>query len=361
MSETEQNKSEEATPFKLKKARDKGQVARGTDLGFLAVMSALTLFTIALGPSVGARLSEMMRTILAGSIASIGNPGELPSLVSRVYQPAIQAVALLGGTIVLVVIALEILQLRGLVFSAHPLKPDFSRINPGKGLKRLFSMKMLKDALKNIVKMAIYTTAAVLVILNSINLFDQTLTDGGRVVDAMFASAVRLMIVFTAIALVFAAIDQIITRQEFRKQMRMSRSELKREFKDREGEPRQKQKRKELHAEFLKQTKGLGNLPGSDVLLVNPQHLAVALSYKPGEMLAPTVTAKGRNRFAAMLKAEARRLNIPIIQDKPLARAIFKRTAPGSTIRSEHYQGVARVYLELRRAQARREDQSQHA
>jgi flagellar biosynthetic protein FlhB len=148
-------------------------------------------------------------------------------------------------------------------------------------------------------------------------------------------------------AVIFATIDQVLARGEFRKQMRMSKREMTREHKEREGDPRQKSKRKQLHAEFVKQAKGLGNLPGSDLMIVNPRHFAVALAYRPGEMVAPEVTAKATDRQALQLKAAARRHRIPIFEMPALARAIFRETETGTTIAPVHYHAVAQLYYKL--------------
>ena len=243
-----------------------------------------------------------------------------------------------------VVIFFEIIQVRGLYFTPHPLKPDFGRLNPAKGLKRLFSMKMLKETLKSILKMSVYTLCASFVIFGSVRALAPVTGDAAHLVDALRRAGLRLAMVFALLALAFTILDQVLSRQEFRKQMRMSRSEVNREHKDREGDPRMKQKRKRLHSEFIKQTKGVDHLPGSDLLIVNPQHFAVALRYDPQTMAAPVLTAKGRNRFALLLKQEAFRLSIPILEDPPLARALFRATEPGQAIPSSRYHDVAAKY-----------------
>ena len=163
----------------------------------------------------------------------------------------------------------------------------------------------------------------------------------------MQSGGLRLLLFFLLVALFFVAIDQIIVRHEYLKQMRMSRRELTREHKEREGEPRLKQKRKQLHAEFARNTRGMGSLPGSDMLIVNPQHFAVALSYDAAVMDAPMVTAKGRNNWAQMLKREASRLGIPIFEMPPLARTLFAECEMGLAIREQHFRAVADLYLKL--------------
>ncbi|MDP3457912.1 MAG: EscU/YscU/HrcU family type III secretion system export apparatus switch protein [Hyphomonas sp.] len=349
MSETEKNKTEEATPFKLKRARQKGQVAKGPDLGFLAMLSALTLLAVSLGPAGAGLLAEQMKSSFAGSVSKAQDPAETLTAVARVYGPALRVLTATGISVLLVVALAEMLQVGGLHFTPHPLKPDFNRLNPAKGLKRLFSMHMLKQTLKSIAKLIVYCTAAFLVIRMTIDQTSTSLSDARQLSATVSASAVRLLLVFTGIAAVFAVLDQVMSRQEFRKQMRMSKSELTREHKEREGEPRLKQRRRQLHAEFAKQAGGAGGLKGSDMLIINPEHFAVALRYDPGSMLAPVVTAKGRNRFALLLKQEALRRSIPTLADPALARALFKAGDPGREIPPRHYEAVAAKYLALQR------------
>ncbi|WP_034158862.1 EscU/YscU/HrcU family type III secretion system export apparatus switch protein [Sphingomonas sp. ERG5] len=343
----EQNKSEEATPFKLQHAREKGSVARGTDLSFFAGLLALAGFLTIAGEALVGRLAEMMRRALAAGIERAGDPHEATAIVAASYWPALQPIILFGGTVVAVVGLLEIIQLRGFVFSAQPLKPDFSRINPAKGLKRLFSIRLLKEALKSLLKMTVYTVVAFLLIRAAIRDPGSAITDAWTLSGALRSSAMKMLWTFIAIAFFFAALDQILTRGEFRKQMRMSRREVTREAKEREGDPRIKSKRKQLHAEFVKRSGGLSALPGSDMLIVNPEHVAVALAYDHDKSDAPIVRAKGRNLHAQTMKIIARRLGIPIFESPALARALYADCEPGREIGQDHYHAVAEFYFKL--------------
>src|SRR5688572_15329926 len=156
MAETEQNKTEEPTPFKLKRAREKGNVARGTDLGFFAVLVGLTIYLLVAGGQLAKVLADGMRRALATISSSSGDPASALTAITTSPGKLIEAVGLFALTIMLTVLLLEIIQVRGIVVSAQPLKPDFGRLNPAKGLKRLFSIRMLKDALKNIAKLIAY-------------------------------------------------------------------------------------------------------------------------------------------------------------------------------------------------------------
>ena len=355
----EQNRSEDATPFKLRRAREKGQVARGMDLGFVGGLVALAGFLIVTGDSLVHKLSQLMRQSLTTGIDGASDPNRSTALIAAIYWPALQSILLLGGTVAIIVILLEILQLRGIIFSSHPLKPDFSRINPAKGLKRIFSLRMLKEAFKSIIKMAGYATVAALSVKAVIAMPGGAITDARSLAGVMQSSGMRLLFLFILLALFFGAIDQIIVRKEFNKQMRMSRREVTREAKEREGEPRIKQKRKQLHSEFVKQANGLGNLKGSDLLVVNPQHIAVGLAYDSKRMMAPQVTAKGRNNYALMLKREAFRLGIPIFENRPLARALFEHCEAGDQVGADHYRAIADIYLKLHQSKEARQTKSE--
>ena len=354
MSETEQNKTEEPTQFKLKRAREKGNVAKGMDLAFFGTLAGLGIYSLVLGPQMFQRLAQMMRTTFLTAIQNASVPQQAPATIAQVYLPAVQSVGLLGGTVFISVLLMQILQIRGFIFTTHPLKPDFNRMNPAKGLKRIFSARTLKEALKNTFKMSVYLACTYLMVIYCLGLYAPTMVDASQVINAMQGSGLRLLFMFTLLSLIFAAIDQVIVQKEYLKQMRMSRSELTRENKDREGEPRLKQKRKQLHAEFVQQTQAIGNLAGSDVLIVNPQHYAVALYYNSKTMTAPQMTTKGRNLFAVNLKKQAFQLGIPVIENPPLARKLFRSSGAGKEISAELYQDVADVYLKLYRLQKHR-------
>lgn len=342
----EQNKSEEATPFKLRKARERGQVARGMDLGFVGSLLALAAVALIGGGAYFGKLAEALSKTFVSGVATAKGP-EAASLLRPLLWTAMQPLLVLGAAIVLLVVALEIIQLRGFIFSAHPLKPDFQRLNPAKGLKRLFSMRMLKETLKNVVKMAAYSAAAWLIVTSALAKFGPVMTDAARVASAIEASLVRLLFVFIAIAFLFMIVDQLLVRREFRKQMRMSTREVTREAKDREGEPRFKRKRREIHAQMRAQADGLGKIAGSDMLIVNPEHYAVALRYDPDAMAAPEVQAMGRGHFAQLMKRKARLVGVPELPNVGLARALYADCAIGAPIPPEHYHAVATIYRSL--------------
>uniref|UniRef100_UPI0025EF0D89 EscU/YscU/HrcU family type III secretion system export apparatus switch protein n=1 Tax=Sphingomonas sp. TaxID=28214 RepID=UPI0025EF0D89 len=286
-----------------------------------------------------------------GDFSASSDPSQLLPMFAQGWSLLLAIILTLGAALLLIIVPLEIFQLRGLSFSAHPLKPDFKRLNPALGFKRLFSMKMLKEAAKNIIKFAIYVAVSAVAISAAVDRVRAGLDGGREMASVLWSESLSLTAMFVAAALVIAAIDQFIARREFSKQMRMSRSELTRENKEREGEPRIKAKRKQLHAEFVKQTEGLGKLAGSDLIVVNPEHFAIALAYDASRMNAPEVRAKGRNQLALAMKRRAAMLGIPVISDPPLARVLFRSSTAGREIAADHYRDVARLYSQLRTQQ----------
>lgn len=342
----EQNKTEEPTPFKLKRARERGIVARGGDLGYFAVLCALAIFLAIAGKASIVKIGQAISRAMASAGASDEPPRAIAS-ASALLWPAFSTIAALAGTAFLVVALFEIVQVRGLVFTTKPLKPDFGRLNPAKGLKRLFSMRMLKETFKSILKLIGYAAAVWLTLKYAFDAFAGSIDSAPQLATAMESALLRLLFSFILAAFFIVIIDQVIARREFLKQMRMSRSELTREHKEREGEPRLKHRRKQLHAEFASQTRALGAFAGSDMLIVNPEHFAVALAYDAARMQAPRVTAKGRNAFALQLKAKAPTHAIAIFERPALARALYRSCGPGDDIPASKYRDVADLYLQL--------------
>jgi flagellar biosynthetic protein FlhB len=347
MEGAEQDKSEQATPFKLQRARRKGSVARGVDLGFLVSLAAFILYIWIAGDDLGAALSRASRDAIVTAPYVVGGSGELFALTDHVFGAMVRPLAFFGLTVFAAVLLFELLQ-TGIVFSAEPLKPDFSRLSPAKGLKRVFSMKMLIETAKNILKFGVYVAIAWLVLRSELRSVSATVGDAGGLAQALFGAGMRLICWFALAALFFAGADQLIVRKEFGKTMRMSRRELRREVRDREGDARLKQKRKQLHGEFAAASASLRNVAGADVVVINPTHYAVALRYEADAMAAPAVVSRGANALALRIKALAFRYGVVTVEDKALARALYHGCALDAPVPEGVYRQVADLYLGLR-------------
>ncbi len=359
--DAEQNKSEQASPYKLQKAREKGAVARGTDLGFLTATSAFIGYAWIAGPAARTRIAEAAERAIVAAGNVVAGPNELMAVTGAVLASAVRPLAFMAATVFVVVLVFEMAQLRGFVFSTEPLKIQFNRLNPAQNLKRLFSLRILLETGKNILKMATYLTLVWWVIRHAHQTNTPAIDDARDLVRVMAQTALKLMVVFSGAAVVFAAMDQFITRRDFSKKMRMSRREVRREHRDREGEPRMKQKRKQLHAEFVKMSQSLRGVRGADILVTNPTHYAVALRYDGAAMTAPKVVSLGADHFALRLKRLAFLYGVTIVQNRELARALYARCQLNSEIPEALYQPVADLYTAMRGGNGKTRNATAHA
>lgn len=356
--DSEQNKSEDATSYKLQQARKKGTVARGSDLGFLTAMAAFTGYIWINGEALVGKVAGAGRDALVAAPQVLTGSNEIMAVSGGVLVQAVRPLALLAVTVFAVVLVFEMIQ-TGMVFSAGPLRPDFGRLNPGKGLKRVFSFRILVETAKSVLKLICYAAVAFMVIKGAVTTQAVAITDAASLTEVMRAGALRLLGFFVLIALAFAAFDQIVSRRDFSKKMRMSRREVKREHRDREGDARIKAKRKQLHGEFAKTSLSLRGLKGADVLVVNPTHYAVALKYDPARMAAPVVVSKGQNQVALRLKRLAFVYGVVVVQDAPLARALHASTALQGEVAESFFPRIASIYRAMRAKDQK--EQSAHA
>jgi flagellar biosynthetic protein FlhB len=348
MADGELDKSEQPTRFKLDQARGKGMVARGLDLGFLVSLAVLLAFARIAGEAFAGSLATGVRSVFISG-PQVEDAAAIVGIVPVLFRHVTGWLALLFAGLFLSVLVFELVQ-TGVVFSAKPLKPDFTRLNPAQGLKRLFSMRMLIQAGKNLLKFASYITVAFLIIRGAMRSDVGAVTDGRSLAVFMAGLAGWLLLGFVLVAAAFAAIDQILSRRMFLKGMRMSRREVKREMRDREGDPRLRQKRRQLHANFVKASQSIRNLPGADVLVTNPEHIAIALRYDGAAMPAPKIVSMGTNRQARRLKRMAISYGIPVVEDRPLARTLYRTGALDRFVPEDNFAAVARIYNDLRRA-----------
>jgi flagellar biosynthetic protein FlhB len=350
---TELDANEPASAFKLEKARERGSIARSGELTFAMVMVACVACIYGLGTQVMTGTALLIRSAFSvaarnelGAPAVLGYFGLLAMHALQVLAPAVFVVwiaALLTGA----------LQARG-VFSAHPLTPDFSRLNPAHGLKRIFSIKALYELLRTILKIG--AVAAAMFAWGRHHL-ETILRLPAQNPWAMAGSGLALLgsaaLVLSALVLVFALLEWSFSRWEHRRRLRMSRREIRDEHKEREGDPRIKRRLRELRLEWLKRTRQIAKVRDADVLLTNPTHYAVALEYRHGEMPAPMITARGSGEMAQRMRNEARRRAVPVVENAPLARSLFFLGERETFVPEQHFEQVARVLRWVYVARAR--------
>lgn len=230
----------------------------------------------------------------------------------------------------------------GPLFTLKPLQPKFEKINPAKGVKKYFSIKILAELLKNVLKLAAIcyvayaTVAAEMATVTSLS----SLTVQ-QIVIYILSICFKIFLRCALLIMVLAFMDFAFQKWQHEKQLRMSKQEVKDEFKQREGDPMIKARIRTIQRKMASQ-RMMEAVPQADVVVTNPSHLAVALRYVTGEMAAPQVVAKGAGLLAEKIKKLAQAYNIPLIEDKPLAQALY-RLEVGQSIPEDFYQAVARI------------------
>ena len=346
MAEKEQNRSEQATPFKLEEARKQGQVAKSLDFNTFVMMWGLLGLAMIWGAATWEQLGFIWRDLFANSadlVVSADNGGWLAGLL-RSFISLMAPILAVGAVLAILANFVQ----TGPIFTFVPLKPKGERINPVAGFKRVFNKKVLFDAFKSLLKLGILGGVAVTFFISLWpQLPDAGSPDTGLVQEWLGSHAISLLFRLAIVLVLIGLLDFAYVRFKFGKDMMMSRRELKEEVKRREGDPLIRAKLRELQRENLKQSASVKRVPEADVLITNPDHLAIALRYDRGNMGAPVMLAKGADSWAAEMRAVARRHGIPIYQRKPLARLLFRSGQLGHAIPADSYLDVARIYAEL--------------
>src|SRR5262245_29424218 len=283
MAEQEQNRNEDATPFKLDQAKKRGMVAKSPDFVSAAILLAMVAYLYGMGwSSTRDQLKLAQATLVQAGLLDFSF-GSSVGFINRLLTDSLTALAPFLLMLVIVSIVANLAQ-TGPVFSLKPISPDFDRINPAKGFERLFSMRLVYMAIKSLIKLALLGAVFVVAVhhllgplMGLLNVDSRNYAP--RLLDLSASLAFKLALVIFLMSL----IDVAYVRWEFAKRMRMSRRELREEHKHREGDPRVRARLRELRNELLKRSRALKKLPSADVLVTNPTHVAVAISYKHGE------------------------------------------------------------------------------
>jgi flagellar biosynthetic protein FlhB len=343
MAEQEQNRTEPATPFKLREARRKGQVAKSLELNsFVAILTFLGVMVI-WGKAIFVRLLQIMQEMLGHAHQVNFEIEHVFSYVGTLLVDLGTLFAPLFAVLIAVVALTNVLQ-TGPVFSFFPLKPDLQRLNPVAGFKRVFSSRLLIEALKSTLKILLFGFV-IYFLLKALmpRLFGMMQSDPDFYAIDVSAYSSELIFKLAMVLFLVALIDLLYTRWHFADKMKMSHREVKEEVKRREGDPQIRAKIKQLQKEMLKRSKSVKRVPEADVLITNPTHVAIAVRYRRESMQAPQVIAKGVGEMAQHMKAMARLHRIPTVEDKPLARGLYRHVEVDQFIPESFYGPVAAI------------------
>ncbi len=338
-----EDRSEPATPRKRQKAREEGQVARSQDLGAAVVLVAGLLCIDFFFMWAFRELSDFLRGMFAlmASPRLHGErwPGEIILLGMKTFLLLWLPLAL--GTL-LVGLGAQLAQV-GFQISSKPLEPKFSRMNPISGIKKIFALRSLVELLKGLVKalLLLYVLYRafrddLLVLVDTLR---HPLAQGAmQMGDAVWHLSLKMALML----LVMALFDYGYQRWEFERSLRMSKKEIKDEYKQMEGDPKVKQRIRQRQREMARQ-RMMQDVPKADVVVTNPTTFAVALRYERAAMNAPAVVAKGRGVLARIIRELAEEHGVPVVENPPLARSLYDLVEVGREIPEHLYKTVAEV------------------
>lgn len=337
-----QEKTEAPTPKRQREAREQGQIARSRELGTTLVLMISAAGLLLLGPYIGGSLLEELRTGLSPTREMIFDPKwmtrELGEMAWRSLMAILPLIALL-----LVAAFLASLLMGGISFSWKAIAPKYERISFIKGIQRMFAVRALVELFKSILKFLLVGSVAALVIwLELDELLRLGLTDPRAGLLAAMETLGWGLLLMSAATLLIAAADVPYQLWEHIKQLRMTKQEIKDEFKETEGKPEVKQKIRQMQMQAA-QRRMMQEVPKADVIITNPTHFAVALRYDSEQGGAPVVLAKGRDLVAARIREIGAENQVLIFSAPPLARALYQTTELNRPIPSELYRAVAQV------------------
>lgn len=335
-------KTEKATPQRRQESKRKGQVAKSQEVPAALILLGVLLLLYFMGDSILEQLLSIFKIYFLQYMGWELTPHSIRTLFEETTFQALKIML----PIAIIAMAFGFLgnfvQI-GSLFTTEPLKMKLERINPIQGAKKIFSLRSLVELIKSLIKIAIISSAAFGVLwskkdelfLLSQKSLGQSLTFLGGLTFQMGLTA--------AIVLLFLSIlDYMYQKFEFEKSIRMSKQDIKDEMKKSEGDPLIKSKIKERQRQ-MSMNRMIQDLPKADVLITNPTHYAIALQYDPEKMEAPMVIAMGKDHLALKIKEKAKEFNIMIMENKPLARALYHQVDIGNYVPEELFQAVAEV------------------
>ena len=274
--------------------------------------------------------------------------GFLPTIGRELALKCLTAIAVVAGPFLLVTLILSVVatfaQTRMLV-TTEPLKPKLSKLNPLSGFKRLFSLNSVVELIKNLIKISIllyliydyFTT----VVVSFGRFLDMELNQAAEILfEDIFQLVLRVVVAFTAVAF----FDYLYQRWEYERKLRMSKQEIKEEYKQMEGDPKVKGKIKEIQRQRARE-RMMQQVPGADVVIRNPTHVSVALRYKPEKDNAPVLVAKGLDELALRIVKVAEENHVTVVENVPLARSLYAAVDLGREITPDFYGPVAEILV----------------
>lgn len=347
MPEQFEEKTEQATPRRREKAREKGDVPKSREL-----TSLFPVWTIFLYMLFGGTLFTSLLNYFGSSLRRGATMRLTETTLMDVFKADTMQIGMLMLPLFLLILAgvmiVHFLQ-TGFLLSSEALSPDLSKLSPLKGIKRIFSINTLYETAKGLFKVVVL--GAILYFMLKKEVFSIPLLidmDIRNIVDFSFGQIKKIIMISALVLTVFAAIDFAFQRWQYSRNLRMTKQEIKEEYKEVEGSPLIKARLRSIQREMARR-RMMQEVPRADVVITNPTHYAVALKYDVGKMGAPKVVAKGANLIAAKIKEIARQSGVPVFEDKPLARTLYSGLDVNQEIPEAFYKAVAAILAQVYR------------
>jgi flagellar biosynthetic protein FlhB len=338
-----QEKTEKATPRRRREARKKGQVAQSREISSIFIlMTTLGVFYFA-GSWIFWNLSGFFSEIYQNmSTLTLSNVSDASAFSLEAFNALFSILIPIFLPIVIAAIVANVAQV-GFEMHAEPMRPKLSKLNPISGMKKLVSIKSLVELAKSLVKIAIVGGIAYMIVEKEMRLFPSLIQWTVMDILIFIARVAFKIFFFVCLAMiVLAALDYIYQRWQHEKNMKMTKQEIIDERKQSEGDPKIKARIRSIQLEMA-QRRMMESIPEADVVITNPTHLALAIKFDAKQMSAPRLLAKGSGFVAERIKEIAREHRVPIIEDKPLAQAMYKMVEIGDYIPVELYRAVAEI------------------
>lgn len=341
-------KTEPATEKKRQEATQQGNVAKSQDLASVIILLAGFLMLRFYGSELYGICGEYMRYILSNAIHTQLNLGETIMLFNQLIYLLIRILLPFFVAIMLSAVAANMIQ-TGFLFRLDPMIPNIDRLNPISGLQNVFSWKLVAELVKSVLKILIVSYIPYATIreeMPTIIRFIQLEPLPAMIIllRIIFYMGIKIIMVLLALALA----DWAFQKWRHEENLKMSKEEIKEEYKQREGDPRVKQKIREKQRQAANR-KMMDEVPKATVVVTNPTHIACALKYEPQQQGAPVVVAMGAGMIARRIKEIATENNVPIFENKPLARALYKMVEVGDEIPSDLYGAVVEILTQVYR------------
>jgi flagellar biosynthetic protein FlhB len=338
----DQERTEQATPKRREESREKGQVAKSREVSSAAILAACLIYFHFNASGMMNQIQEVIRWIFMESAQQDFNVQTMHRLITGLAFKTMILMIPLFLTVLAIGVLSNVIQV-GILFSAEPILPKLSKIDPIQGFQRLFSLKSLVELFKNILKMSVVGIVAYQTVKKEIivlpTLMDQSVSG---ILIYIGRTSYRIMGLACIVLIMLAILDYAYQRWEHEKSLRMSKKDIRDEYKHTEGDPVIKGRIKRQQREMARK-RMMANVPRADVVITNPTHLAVALRYDSEKMIAPVVIAKGAGFIAEKIKEISKVHSIPVIENKPLAQVLYKIVDVDQVVPENLYKAVAEI------------------